>query len=173
MSGWLKSKTQELSRWASSSALRYFVVRGSCCADEFIQTQAARYDLERFGAQQEADHRSADVLVVLGAISESAVEELKKIHSEMPEPKWVMAVGGCACSGGVFAPALGGSAVPGVSSCIPVDVLVSGCPPRPEAIIDGWILLQSRVRGRSVLTKSQRKRQPRESLLETDDWRVT
>ncbi|MBU6376258.1 MAG: NADH-quinone oxidoreductase subunit NuoB [Bdellovibrionales bacterium] len=173
MSGWWKSRTQGVSRWARSSAFRYFVIRGACCADELIQTQAARYDLERFGARQELDHRSADVLLVQGAISQAAADELKKIYLEMSGPKWVMAIGSCACSGGIFAPNLGGSAIPGLASCVPVDVYVSGCPPRPEAIIDAWILLQEKVRGYVSNRKIQRRREPRESLLETNDWRVT
>jgi NADH-quinone oxidoreductase subunit B len=166
---WLNRKTGELLDWARSSALRYHLVRGVCCADEFVQTVAARYDLERFGAQPERDHRAADVLVVLGAISAHAAEELERLYQEMPEPKWVMAVGTCACSGGVFAPARGGEAIAGISSVIPVDVFVPGCPPRPEAIIDGWILLQRKVRGLADATLNRRRRLPRESLLE-DEW---
>ena len=166
MSGWMSKKVDEIVGWARASALRYFVVRGGCCADEFTQAVGARYNLERFGALPEVDHRRADVLVVLGAISEKAAPALRQIHEEMPRPGWVVAAGSCACTGGLFAPHLGGSALPGVSSVIPVDVFVPGCPPRPEALIDGWILLQEKIRGFEGQPEPGRRRAPRDPLLE-------
>jgi NADH-quinone oxidoreductase subunit B len=166
---WIHRKTGELLNWARSSALRYHLVRGVCCADEFVQTVAARYDLERFGAQPEDDHRSADVLIVLGAVSSRAAADLEKIYQEMPEPKWVMAVGTCACSGGVFSPDCGGEAIAGVGSVIPVDAFIPGCPPRPEAIIDGWIQLQAKVRGTERPLNDRKRRAPRENRL-GEEW---
>jgi NADH-quinone oxidoreductase subunit B len=169
VSRWIRRKTGELFDWARSSALRYHLVRGVCCGDEFVQTVAARYDLERFGAQPEGDHRIADVLVVLGAVSAHAAADLEKLYQEMPEPKWVMAVGTCACSGGVFSPDCGGEAIPGIGSVVPVDVFIPGCPPRPEAIIDGWIQLQAKVRGIEGPMNVKKRRVPRENLLE-EEW---
>lgn len=169
MKSWISRKVETLARWADASALRFFHVRGLCCSDEFTQTVAARYDLERFGALQEPDHRSADVLVVSGAISAAAAEHLRVLHAEMSSPRWVMAVGSCACSGGLFSPSNGGKALAGISSVIPVDVFVAGCPPRPEAIIDGWILLQKKIQ-RQVTDKAvrQKRRLPDNLLLRED-----
>ncbi len=169
MKSWISRRIETLTRWADASALRYFHVKGLCCSDEFTQTVAARYDLERFGAMQEADHRSADVLVVSGAISSAAAEHLRTIYAEMTSPRWVIAIGSCACSGGLFSPSNGGEALAGVSSVIPVDVFVVGCPPRPEAIIDGWILLQKKIQGQVTdRTVRKKKRLPDNLLLQED-----
>lgn len=168
MSSWIHQKLDEIRDWARASSLRYYLVRGVCCGDEFAQTVAARYDLERFGARPEADHRLADVLIIIGTISQRAASDLERLYQEMPQPRWVMAVGTCACSGGVFSPECGGAAIAGISSILPVDVLVPGCPPRPEAIIDGWIALQNKIRRTSKAHRIRRRRQPRENLEQ--DW---
>ena len=110
------------------------------------------------------------MLVVSGAVSANAADALVRIYEEMPEPKWVMAVGTCACSGGIFSSACGGTALPGISSRIPVDVFVAGCPPRPEAIIDGWISLQDKIRGLQTSRVRQPRRPQRDPALESDDW---
>ena len=158
MRNWFLMTFHRLSRWAEASALRYFVIPGVCCGDEFVQTVGARYDLERFGARAVEDHHLADVLVVMGAISEAAAQELKDIFQEMSEPKWVLALGTCACSGGLFSSEQGGAAVSGVSKLVPVDVFVPGCPPRPEAIIDGWMELQRKIQKTEKIAIRKRRR---------------
>lgn len=112
---------------------------GSCngCDIEIVDALTPRYDVERFGILLKATPRHADVLVVSGPITKQQEKRIKTIYEQMPEPKFVMAVGACACSGGVFDGCY--SVVPGVDKIIPVSVYVPGCPVRPEAIIDGVV----------------------------------
>ena len=114
---------------------------GSCngCDIELLATITPRYDLERFGVKLKSSPRHADVLVVTGPVTHQSGERLKRIYEQMPEPKFVVAVGTCALSGGVFHDTH--TAYGGVDSIIPVNAYIPGCPPRPEAIIDGVIKL--------------------------------
>ena len=117
---------------------------GSCngCDIEILATLTPRYDLERFGIKLMGSPRHADVLIATGAVTLQASERLQRIYAQMHEPKFVVAVGSCALSGGVFRGCYGVTG--GIDQVIPVDACVPGCPPRPEAIIDGVVkLLQS------------------------------
>jgi NADH-quinone oxidoreductase subunit B len=106
-----------------------------------------RYDLERFGCLPQVDPRQADLLIVCGMVSYKAAPHLKSLYDAMLNPKYVLAVGACANCGGPFSPEFSYSAVPGVDQVIPVDVYVPGCPPRPEAIMNGLIALQEKISG--------------------------
>ncbi|HBW23640.1 MAG: NADH-quinone oxidoreductase subunit B [Elusimicrobia bacterium GWA2_56_46] len=114
---------------------------GACngCDIEIVDALTPRYDLERFGAILKSTPRHADVLVVSGPVTRQQVKRLKRIYDQMPEPKFVMAVGTCACSGGVFDGCYG--VVSGVDAVIPVSIYIPGCPVRPEAVLDGAVKL--------------------------------
>jgi NADH-quinone oxidoreductase B subunit len=112
---------------------------GACngCDIEIVDALTPRYDIERFGIVLKATPRHADVLVVSGPVTLQQAKRLKTIYEQMPEPKFVMAVGACGCSGGVFNGCYG--VLPGVDKILPVSVYIPGCPVRPEAIIDGVV----------------------------------
>lgn len=114
---------------------------GSCngCDIEILATLTPRYDVERFGVRLEGSPRHADVLVCTGPVTRQQRERLQRIYEQMPEPRFVVAVGTCAISGGVFRDSY--AVCNGIDSVIPVDVYVPGCPPRPEAVIDGIVKL--------------------------------
>lgn len=114
---------------------------GSCngCDIEILATLTPRYDVERFGIKLEGSPRHADVLVCTGPVTRQQRERLLRIYEQMPEPRFVVAVGTCALSGGVFRDSY--AVCNGIDSVIPVDVYIPGCPPRPEAIIDGIVKL--------------------------------
>ena len=115
----------------------------SCCGIEFMATMASHYDLARFGAERLAfSPRQCDLLMVMGTIAKKMGPPLKKVYLQMAEPRWVIAVGACASSGGIFDSY---SVLQGIDQIIPVDVYVPGCPPRPEAILDGFMRIQDLV----------------------------
>ena len=114
---------------------------GSCngCDIEILATLTPRYDLERFGVKLMGSPRHADILVCTGAITRQARDRLRRIYEQMPEPKFVVAVGTCAITGGVFRGCY--NVMNGIDKLLPVDAYIPGCPPRPEAIIDGVVKL--------------------------------
>jgi NADH-quinone oxidoreductase subunit B len=120
----------------------------SCCGIEFMATMAAHYDLGRFGSERLSfSPRQADLLMVMGTISKKMGPILRQVYEQMAEPRWVLSVGACACSGGVFDTY---SVLQGIDRIIPVDVYVPGCPPRPEQIIDGILQIQKLVGNESL-----------------------
>jgi NADH-quinone oxidoreductase subunit B len=115
----------------------------SCCGIEFMATMASNYDIARFGTERMSfSPRQADLLMVMGTIAKKMGPVLRQVYEQMAEPKWVMAVGACASSGGIFDTY---SVLQGIDKIIPVDVYVPGCPPRPEQIIDGLMRIQDLV----------------------------
>jgi len=119
----------------------------SCCGIEFMATMGADYDMARFGAERLSfSPRQADLLMVMGTIAKKMGPILRHVYEQMAEPRWVMAVGACACSGGIFDTY---SVLQGIDRILPVDVYVPGCPPRPEAILDGIMKIQQLVRTES------------------------
>ena len=115
----------------------------ACCGMEFMSAAGPRYDLDRFGAAlPRFSPRQADLLMVVGTISHRQAPILKKVYDQMAEPKWVVAFGACTCSGG---PYNNYSTVQGIDTIVPVDIYIPGCPPRPEAVLDGLIKLQDKV----------------------------
>jgi NADH-quinone oxidoreductase subunit B len=123
----------------------------SCCGIEFMATMGAHYDLARFGSERLSfSPRQADLLMVMGTIAKKMGPVLRQVYEQMAEPRWVLSVGACACSGGIFDTY---SVLQGIDRIIPVDVYVPGCPPRPEQIIEGIMNIQ-----RLVETESLRRR---------------
>jgi NADH-quinone oxidoreductase subunit B len=116
----------------------------SCCGIEFMATMGSHYDLARFGSERMSfSPRQADLLIVAGTIAKKMGPILKQVYLQMAEPRWVLSVGACACSGGIFDTY---SVLQGIDQIIPVDVYVPGCPPRPEQIIDGIMKIQELVK---------------------------
>ena len=120
----------------------------SCCGIEFMATMASHYDLARFGSERVGfSPRQCDLLMVMGTIAKKMAPVVKQVYLQMAEPRWVMAVGACASSGGIFDTY---SVLQGIDQIIPVDVYVPGCPPRPEAIIDGVLKIKELVGNESL-----------------------
>ena len=120
----------------------------SCCGIEFMATMGAHYDFARFGSERLSfSPRQADLLMVMGTISKKMGPVLRQVYEQMAEPRWVLSVGACASSGGIFDTY---SVLQGIDRIIPVDVYVPGCPPRPEQILDGVLKIQELVQNESL-----------------------
>lgn len=120
----------------------------SCCGIEFMATMGTNYDLARFGMERLSfSPRQSDLLMVMGTIAKKMAPVLRQVYEQMAEPKWVIAVGACASSGGIFDTY---SVLQGIDKVIPVDVYVPGCPPRPEQIIDGVLKIQELIKNESL-----------------------
>jgi NADH-quinone oxidoreductase subunit B len=127
----------------------------SCCGIEFMATMASHYDLARFGAERLGfSPRQCDLLMVMGTIAKKMGPPLKQVYLQLAEPRWVIAVGACASSGGIFDSY---SVLQGIDQIIPVDVYVPGCPPRPEAILDGFMRIQDLVQDESFRRRNSEK----------------
>jgi NADH-quinone oxidoreductase subunit B len=114
----------------------------ACCAIEMMSTGASSHDLDRFGIIFRASPRQSDCIIIAGTVTRKMLPVIKNVYDQMPEPKWVVAMGACACSGGVFDTY---SVVQGVDEALPVDVYIPGCPPRPEALLYGLLKLQDKI----------------------------
>ncbi len=146
--GFFATKIEEAIGLARANSIWPLPFATSCCGIEFMATMASNYDLARFGAERISfSPRQADLLMVMGTIAKKMGPVLKQVYLQMAEPRWVIAVGACASSGGIFDTY---SVLQGIDKVIPVDVYVPGCPPRPEQIIDGVIKIQELVKSESL-----------------------
>jgi len=144
----LTTRLDSLINWARKSSLWPATFGLACCAIEMMNVTSSRNDLARFGAEVfRASPRQADVMIVSGRVSRKMAPVLRRIYDQMPEPKWVISMGACATSGGVFD---NYAIVQGVDKVVPVDVYIPGCPPRPEMLIHAVMMLQEKVMKESV-----------------------
>ena len=138
------TKLQDAVNWARKYSLFQYPFVTACCGMEFMALWGPKYDVARFGAEfPRFSPRQADLLLVVGTITERQGPVLQRIWEQMTEPKWVIAFGVCASTGGFYQ---NYSAMPGCDQVIPVDVYIPGCPPRPEQVLDGLIMLQERIK---------------------------
>ena len=139
----LTTRAGRIIAWARKSSIWPVQFGLACCAIEMMSTSAAKYDISRFGAEVfRASPRQADLMIVAGRVSRKMAPVLRHIYDQMPEPKWVISMGACASTGGVFN---NYALVQGVDEVVPVDIYVPGCPPRPETLIDGIMKLQKKI----------------------------
>src|SRR5579863_10429771 len=151
-SGFFATSVDKVIGLARSYSLWPLPFATSCCGIEFMATMSPHYDLARFGAERLSfSPRQADLLMVMGTIAKKMGPVLRQVYLQMAEPRWVIAVGACATSGGIFDTY---SVLQGIDQIIPVDVYVPGCPPRPEAILDGFMRIQDLVGSESVRRRS-------------------
>ncbi len=139
----LLAKLDELIAWSQKNSLWPFGSGLACCAIEMIATAAARYDISRFGMELfRSSPRQADVFIVAGTVTNKMAPVVRRLWEQMPDPKWVVAMGNCAVSGGPF-PTY--AVLQGVDKIIPVDVYIAGCPPTPQGLLNGLITIQNQI----------------------------
>lgn len=156
--GFFAGKLDDFVGLARANSLWPLPFATSCCGIEFMATAGSHYDISRFGSERMSfSARQADILMVMGTISKKMGPVLKQVYLQMAEPRWVLSVGACACSGGIFDTY---SVLQGIDRIIPVDVYVPGCPPRPEQILDGFMQIQE-------IAKSEQRRR-----RESDEYKA-
>ena len=141
--GILTTTFEGIVKWARYSSLWPAQFGLACCAIEMMATASSRYDMSRFGAEVfRSSPRQADFMIVAGRVSQKMGPVLRQIYDQMPEPKWVISMGACASSGGMFN---NYAIIQGVDKVVPVDIYLPGCPPRPEGLLDAVIKLQKKI----------------------------
>ncbi|MBW2542978.1 MAG: NADH-quinone oxidoreductase subunit NuoB [Deltaproteobacteria bacterium] len=144
----LATRADAVVNWSRKYSMFLYPFVTACCGMEFMSVAGPRYDLDRFGfALPRFSPRQADLLMVVGTITHRNAPILKKVYDQMAEPKWVMAFGACTCSGG---PYNNYATVQGIDTIVPVDIYIPGCPPRPEAVMEGLMKLQARIQAEKV-----------------------
>ncbi len=154
----LVTTIDEAYNWAKSSSIWPLTFATACCGIEMISVSTSRYDLARFGSEVfRATPRQADLMITAGTITKKMAPAMVTLFEQMPEPKYVIAMGNCVIQGGIFKNCY--SVLDGVDQVLPVDIYLPGCPPRPEALMDALIKLKAKIRREeSILTRSERLR---------------
>ena len=167
--GIITAKSEEVIALARKSSLWPMTFGLACCAIEMISTYMADHDLDRFGIVTWPSPRQSDVMIVAGTVVKKMAEPIRTLYEQMPEPKWVIAMGSCASNGGPYYRSY--SVVMGVDHIVPVDVYVPGCPPRPEALMDAILQLQNKIQQdakRYGRTESRTTERPNQALRQGD-----
>ena len=152
--GWVATRLDFLVNWGRANSLWPMPFGTACCAIEFMATAASRFDLARFGMERMSfSPRQADMLICAGRVPFKLAPVLRQIWQQMPQPKWAIAMGACASSGNMFD---NYAVVQGIDTIIPVDIYVPGCPPRPEGLMYGIMMLQEKVRNETMRNRSSR-----------------
>ena len=147
----ITTRLEYVFNWARKSSLWPVTFGLACCAIEMMATGAARFDIDRFGSGIfRASPRQADLMIVAGTVTLKMAPVLRKVYDQMPEPKWVISMGACANSGGLFDSY---ATLQGVDKIIPVDVYIPGCPPRPESLLYGFMRLQDKIQKSTLRDK--------------------
>jgi NADH-quinone oxidoreductase subunit B len=146
--GVVTARLEDLVNWGRTNAMWPMLFGLACCAIEMMSSQAAHYDASRFGMElMRPSPRQSDLMIVAGRVSRKMAPVVRRLYDQMSDPKWVIAMGDCASCGGVFN---NYAIVQGVDEIVPVDVYVAGCPPRPEALLDGILTLHEKIRGEKI-----------------------
>jgi NADH-quinone oxidoreductase subunit B len=148
--GLFTTRAEDLIAWGQKYSLFAYPFVTACCAMEYMAVASPRFDVARFGAEAPRfTPRQSDLLWVVGTVSQRQAPILRRIYEQIAEPKWVFAFGTCAASGGFYD---NYATLPGIDKIVPVDIYIPGCPPRPEAILDGLLLLQDKIQTRDRTT---------------------
>jgi NADH-quinone oxidoreductase subunit B len=146
--GFFTTTLENVVNWSRTRAMWPLLSGLACCAIEMMAAQSSHYDMSRFGMElMRASPRQSDLLIVAGRVTNKMAPVLRRLYDQMPAPKWVIAMGDCASNGGVFN---NYAILQGVDEVLPVDVYVAGCPPRPEALIHGILVLYDKVQQESI-----------------------
>ncbi len=158
---WITTQFDRLEEWAQRNSFWPLPFGTACCALEFMSTVSSHYDVARFGYEVvRFSPRQSDVLIVAGTITDKMAPVLKKIYDQMPDPKWVVSMGACACSGGFYRAY---HVMQGIDEIIPVAVYVPGCPPTPEGLMHGMLQLKEKIQ------RERKRGKPKEGLAHADD----
>ncbi|MBM4387198.1 MAG: NADH-quinone oxidoreductase subunit B [Deltaproteobacteria bacterium] len=149
--GILLTSVDQVMNWSRKNSLWYLLFGLACCAIELMQTGGPRTDLDRFGAVFRATPRQSDLMIIAGTLTYKMAQRVKLLYGQMTEPKYVISMGSCANCGGLFQPSY--NVVKGVDKIIPVDIYIPGCPPRPEALVEGIMRLQDKISKERNLSK--------------------
>ena len=147
------AKAEDLFNWARLSSLWQVSFGLACCAIEMMATSASQYDFERFGVSPRPSPRHADFIIISGTVTLKMATRIKRLYEQMPDPKYIISMGSCANCGGPYWEH-GYHVLKGIDRVIPVDVYVPGCPPRPEALLEGLLKLQEKIRHESMIKKT-------------------
>ncbi len=151
---WLTTRLDYVVNWARRNSLWPMPFGTACCAIEMMAAAASKYDIGRFGMERMSfSPRQADLMIVAGRVTYKLAPVLRRIWDQMPQPKWCVSMGACASSGGMFD---NYTIVQGIDTVVPVDVYVPGCPPRPEGLIYGLLMIQEKIKGESLSNPSPR-----------------
>ena len=152
-------------------SLWYLLFATACCGIELMQTGASKFDVDRFGMIPRSTPRQSDLMIVAGTITHKMASRVKRLYEQMPEPKWVISMGSCANAGGPFCK-FSYSVLKGIDKYIPVDVYVAGCPPRPEALIEGVFKLREKIKTEHNLRKQGQPILKREPIVVSEPTQV-
>ena len=149
------TKLDKLLNWATSNSLWPMTYGLACCAIEMMAAGGSRYDFDRFGTIFRASPRQSDVMIIAGTVTKKHAEFVRRLYDQMPEPKWVISMGSCANTGGMFNTY---ATVQGVDRIIPVDIYLPGCAPRPETLQYALMVLQQKIRSQKAIKIEEKKK---------------